>query len=77
MSQEAVTLKVEGKYAQALRQALSYRWSSLDKMAKKNEADGITCDARERMVILEEIMREMEPQTDLIDEITRPPEAYN
>ena len=71
-----LTLKLYGKQVDEARQAFSYRWSQLEKRAKANEAEGVDSDAREKMTVIEEIMRAMEPQADLIDEIEHPPEAF-
>jgi hypothetical protein len=70
------TLKLSDKYAAEVRQAISHRWANLEKRAKQNEQEGVTSDAREKMVLLEEVMRTMEPQIDLVDEINHPPERY-
>lgn len=73
---DALTIKLHGTQIEEARQAFSHRWADLDKKAKANEAAGIKCDAREKMAVLEEIIRSIEPQADLLDGIEHPPEAY-
>lgn len=71
-----LTVKLADQYLDETRKALNTRWQMLDKRAKTNEQEGIDSDARTRMGILEEVMRQLDPQIDLVDEINRPPESY-